>query len=131
MSSSSSAGANRDAGKYDGVIKSGLKLKGGGGAQKEIGIKKSKKKQKSEHELEVDALQEAAARQEAVAAELNAAATRGPTPNERAFQLAKEKREQGIIKEQIQYTHRQRMDRFNAHLGSLSEHFDIPKVGPG
>ena len=27
--------------------------------------------------------------------------------------------------------HRQRMDKLNAHLGSLSEHFDIPKAFSG
>lgn len=28
-------------------------------------------------------------------------------------------------------SHRERVAEFNAHLASLSEHHDIPKVGPG
>eukprot|EP00898_Chlorokybus_atmophyticus_P001504 jgi/Chlat1/2354/Chrsp17S02807 len=28
-------------------------------------------------------------------------------------------------------THRQKVDEFNKYLSNLSEHYDIPKVGPG
>eukprot|EP00922_Rhytidocystis_sp_ex-Travisia-forbesii_P038000 GHVS01056580.1.p1 GENE.GHVS01056580.1~~GHVS01056580.1.p1 ORF type:complete len:149 (-),score=46.37 GHVS01056580.1:255-701(-) len=55
----------------------------------------------------------------------------GLTPAERSFRLAQQKREHKRVDERLKLTHRQRMERLNAHLASLSEHFDIPKVGPG
>eukprot|EP00922_Rhytidocystis_sp_ex-Travisia-forbesii_P010884 GHVS01015931.1.p1 GENE.GHVS01015931.1~~GHVS01015931.1.p1 ORF type:complete len:160 (-),score=34.82 GHVS01015931.1:249-728(-) len=53
------------------------------------------------------------------------------TPAERSFRLAQQKREGKRVDERLKLTHRQKMERLNAHLASLSEHFDIPKVGPG
>lgn len=53
------------------------------------------------------------------------------TQAERAFFLARKARETERIKKQLQLTHRQRMEKFNQHLASLSEHFDQPRVGPG
>mmetsp|Transcript_101986 Transcript_101986/g.256960 ORF Transcript_101986/g.256960 Transcript_101986/m.256960 type:complete len:130 (-) Transcript_101986:110-499(-) len=129
MSSSSSSSATTD--KYNNVIRGGLKLKGGDASLKEVGQKVGGKKRKSKHQEELDMLKEMAKQQEEEEASLVKSATRGPTPAEKAFQLAREKRAKARIGEAIEYTHRQRMDRFNAHLGSLSEHFDIPKVGPG
>eukprot|EP00931_Biecheleriopsis_adriatica_P120840 TRINITY_DN95940_c0_g1_i1.p1 TRINITY_DN95940_c0_g1~~TRINITY_DN95940_c0_g1_i1.p1 ORF type:complete len:126 (+),score=40.64 TRINITY_DN95940_c0_g1_i1:100-477(+) len=125
MASSSSAG------KYDNVIKSGLKLKGGDAKSREVGVKKAKKKKKSEQDALAESLQASADIELQEQAELSKAAARGPTTSEKAFQLAREKRQGSRMNEAIQFTHRQRMDRLNAHLGSLSEHFDIPKVGPG
>jgi len=53
------------------------------------------------------------------------------TPAEKAFRLAYTSREKERIAKRLQLTHRQRMEKLNAHLATLSEHFDIPKVGPG
>eukprot|EP00922_Rhytidocystis_sp_ex-Travisia-forbesii_P059403 GHVS01088090.1.p1 GENE.GHVS01088090.1~~GHVS01088090.1.p1 ORF type:complete len:148 (+),score=46.35 GHVS01088090.1:185-628(+) len=53
------------------------------------------------------------------------------TPAERSFRLAQQKREWKRVDGRLKLTHRERMERLNAHLASLSEHFDIPKVGPG
>eukprot|EP00382_Lankesteria_abbotti_P004915 CAMPEP_0113846028 /NCGR_PEP_ID=MMETSP0372-20130328/1078_1 /TAXON_ID=340204 /ORGANISM="Lankesteria abbotti" /LENGTH=118 /DNA_ID=CAMNT_0000815123 /DNA_START=167 /DNA_END=523 /DNA_ORIENTATION=- /assembly_acc=CAM_ASM_000359 len=53
------------------------------------------------------------------------------TSSERSFQLVRRKREQERISKRIEMTHRQRMEKLNSHLATLSEHFDIPKVGPG
>lgn len=53
------------------------------------------------------------------------------TAAERAFFLARKAREAERIKNQLKLTHRQRMEKFNQHLASLSEHFDQPRVGPG
>ncbi|KAL8275742.1 hypothetical protein Esti_000305 [Eimeria stiedai] len=53
------------------------------------------------------------------------------TQAERAFFLARKAREAERIKKQLQLTHRQRMEKFNQHLASLSEHFDQPRIGPG
>uniref|UniRef100_A0A7S0FDA6 Protein FAM32A n=1 Tax=Pyrodinium bahamense TaxID=73915 RepID=A0A7S0FDA6_9DINO len=121
MSSSSST--------YDSAIKGSLKLKGNVAGLSEVGQKA--KKRKTKHQEELEQLKELARKQEEEEHHITKSAKRGPTTAERAFQLAKDKRTKSRIDECIQYTHRQRMDRFNAHLGSLSEHFDIPKVGPG
>lgn len=43
------------------------------------------------------------------------------TPAERAFYLARKAREAERIKKQLELTHRQRMEKFNKHLASLSE----------
>lgn len=53
------------------------------------------------------------------------------TAAEKSFRLAKQKRESQRIDSKLKLTHRQKMEMFNKHLASLSEHFDIPKVGPG
>lgn len=53
------------------------------------------------------------------------------TPAEKAFRLAQKKREAERTNKRLALTHRQRMERFNAQLMTLPEHFDIPKVGPG
>mmetsp|Transcript_88113 Transcript_88113/g.174868 ORF Transcript_88113/g.174868 Transcript_88113/m.174868 type:complete len:128 (-) Transcript_88113:1-384(-) len=121
--SSSSSGSN-----YDLVVKGSLKLKAGN-ELKQVGAKTRKRMTK--HQEELEQLKELARKQEEEERHLAKSAKRGPTVAEKAFQLAKEKRSKMRIDECITYTHRQRMDRFNIHLGSLSEHFDIPKVGPG
>mmetsp|Transcript_44472 Transcript_44472/g.125852 ORF Transcript_44472/g.125852 Transcript_44472/m.125852 type:complete len:120 (-) Transcript_44472:130-489(-) len=112
---------------YDAVVRGGLKLKGGDNLN-EVG---AKKKRKSKHQEELEQLKEFARKQEEEEQHTTKSAKRGPTQAEKAFQMAKERHQKGRINEAIQFTHRQRMDRFNLHLGSLSEHFDIPKVGPG
>lgn len=124
MASSSSSG------KYDAVIKSGLKLKGGD-KNKEVGVKVAKKKKKTQEDVLTEQLQANADQELQEQAELTKGATQGPTTAQKTFKLARQKRSNQRINEAIQYTHRQRMDKLNAHLGSLSEHFDIPKVGPG
>merc|ERR1719421_2737842 len=113
---------------YNNVIKGGLKLKKGDQVLNEVGVKTSKKKKKSQQQEEVEALKALAQNQEDEAKDLARAATREKTPAEKAVKLAKEQRNKERVGEAIAMTHRQRMDRFNAHLGSLSEHFDIPKV---
>ena len=122
--------ASSSSGKYDGVIKSGLKLKGGD-KNKEVGVKVAKKKKKTQEDVLTEELQANAEQESQEQAELQKGAAQGPTTAQKTFQLAREKRGNQRINEAIKYTHRQRMDKLNAHLGSLSEHFDIPKVGPG
>ncbi|CAK0849747.1 unnamed protein product [Prorocentrum cordatum] len=63
--------------------------------------------------------------------QLEKSARRGPTMAEKSFAVAKQARTKARINEAIELNHRQRMEKLNLHLGSLSEHFDIPKVGPG
>lgn len=41
------------------------------------------------------------------------------------------KREKEIIKKAAEKSHRKKIEEFNQYLSKLSEHHDIPKVGPG
>ncbi|KAK2195854.1 Protein FAM32A [Babesia duncani] len=53
------------------------------------------------------------------------------TASEKAFKIAQIKRNAKKIDAILAETHRQRVEKFNDKLTKLSEHFDIPKVGPG
>ncbi|KYN37775.1 Protein FAM32A [Trachymyrmex septentrionalis] len=50
------------------------------------------------------------------------------TKAELAFQKMQEKMQTERIKQKASKTHKQRVEEFNRHLDSLTEHFDIPKV---
>ncbi|XP_076239282.1 protein FAM32A [Calliopsis andreniformis] len=50
------------------------------------------------------------------------------TKAEIAFQKMQEKMQTERIKQKASMTHKQRVEEFNRHLDSLTEHFDIPKV---
>mmetsp|Transcript_55094 Transcript_55094/g.128948 ORF Transcript_55094/g.128948 Transcript_55094/m.128948 type:complete len:127 (+) Transcript_55094:63-443(+) len=126
MASSSSAGG--PSGDYSTAVRKGLKLKGSG-PLKEIGAKT--KKRKSQTDQEVEQLKALAAMKDEEEKQLAKAATLPKTDAEQGKVRMKERRMNDSISEAIQYTHRQRMEMFNGHLSSLSEHFDIPKVGPG
>lgn len=58
------------------------------------------------------------------------------TEAERRFLEAKRKRlkemmESGRVRPELLKTHKQRVEELNAHLSRLSEHHDMPKIGPG
>jgi protein FAM32A len=44
---------------------------------------------------------------------------------------ARQKTESRLIKDRIKMSHRERIEKFNEYLGNLTEHYDIPRVGPG
>ncbi|XP_049866492.1 protein FAM32A [Pectinophora gossypiella] len=50
------------------------------------------------------------------------------TKAEIAFQRMQEKMQKQRIQQKAEMTHKQRVEKFNQHLDSLTEHFDIPKV---
>ena len=50
------------------------------------------------------------------------------TPAERKFKETQEKHKMERILKRASTTHRDRVEEFNRHLDSLSEHYDIPKV---
>lgn len=50
------------------------------------------------------------------------------TKAEQAFKARQEKKAQERILKKASKTHKQRVEEFNKHLDSLSEHYDIPKV---
>jgi len=53
------------------------------------------------------------------------------TPAQKAFDTVQEQRKQILLEKNIAKSHRQKIDEFNEKLSKLSEHYDIPKVGPG
>ncbi len=53
------------------------------------------------------------------------------TVAERKYDEIQAKRAAEKTKKMALKSHRERVAEFNAHLASLSEHHDIPKVGPG
>lgn len=53
------------------------------------------------------------------------------TEAEKSFLIAQEKRQAERTEVSVKLTHQEKVARFNRHLGALSEHFDIPRVGPG
>lgn len=50
------------------------------------------------------------------------------TKAEQAFKARQEKIAEERILKKASKTHKQRVEEFNKHLDSLSEHYDIPKV---
>ncbi|KAF6203795.1 hypothetical protein GE061_002130 [Apolygus lucorum] len=96
---------------YELASKGSLKLKGDAGIKK-----KKKKKDKKEKNIIEEYVKEAKK------PELQ------PTKAELAFQKMQEKVEMERIMKKASMTHKQRVEEFNKHLDSLTEHFDIPKV---
>ncbi|KAJ1689312.1 hypothetical protein LUZ63_013467 [Rhynchospora breviuscula] len=53
------------------------------------------------------------------------------TPAERRYIEQKERIESHRLAKTADKSHRDRISQFNQYLANLSEHYDIPKVGPG
>jgi hypothetical protein len=53
------------------------------------------------------------------------------TPAERRYLEQKERIESHRLAKTSDKSHRDRISQFNQYLANLSEHYDIPKVGPG
>jgi pyruvate formate-lyase activating enzyme-like uncharacterized protein len=53
------------------------------------------------------------------------------TPAERSFHMAQKRRQWERIQKMATKSHKEKVEVFNRYLDSLSEHFDIPRVGPG
>ncbi|WVQ74485.1 hypothetical protein IAR50_004086 [Cryptococcus sp. DSM 104548] len=53
------------------------------------------------------------------------------TEAERRFLEQQKKRRQERVKQTAKMTHKERVSEFNAKLDSLSEHHDMPRIGPG
>ncbi|XP_075527658.1 protein FAM32A-like isoform X2 [Dermacentor variabilis] len=103
---------------YDLVTKAPLKLKS------PSAIKKKKKKDKDlkkalEH---VNVTSSEGQQKQPVVKEIHR------TNAEKAFLKMQEKRQIERIMEKASKTHKQRVEEFNRHLDSLTEHYDIPKV---
>jgi protein FAM32A len=53
------------------------------------------------------------------------------TKAEIQFELIKQKRLEERIEKAAEKSHKERVNQFNTYLSKLSEHHDIPRVGPG
>ncbi len=53
------------------------------------------------------------------------------TPAELTFDLVKKKRTMDRIQKKLELSHKEKIEQFNKKLAKLSDHFDIPRVGPG
>lgn len=108
---------------YQRVVGGKLKLKRSS-KRTDSSTKKRKKGGKRESEKQVD---------EKVQLEVldDTQGTAPLTESERKFLEIQEKRELQLIESKAKSSHRERIQEFNAKLSRLSEHYDIPKVGPG
>ncbi|KAJ3381818.1 hypothetical protein HDU92_005111 [Lobulomyces angularis] len=94
----------------------GLKLKGEGGGK----IKKKKKEKKKEKE-ESEKSNESK----------TGTSSTFRTASELKFLEVQKKRQQAKIEKTASKTHKERVAELNNYLSKLSEHHDIPRVGPG
>ncbi|XP_017094968.1 protein FAM32A-like [Drosophila bipectinata] len=107
---------------YACVAKGKLKLKN------DSDMKKKKKKHKSkdkEKEMERAYLEQIS---EASGAGTSGTYERKLTKAELAIKKQQEKMRNKRIMDKAQTTHKERVEKFNEHLDTLTEHFDIPKV---
>mmetsp|Transcript_30455 Transcript_30455/g.53503 ORF Transcript_30455/g.53503 Transcript_30455/m.53503 type:complete len:112 (-) Transcript_30455:202-537(-) len=110
---------------YSNIQKGKLSFKSGGKKKK----KKKRKKERRE-ESQVAAVEKKQKR-ENVDKEDEEDPLEGMTQSEKNFLKAKMLQEEKMIKKKIKKTHREKIKAFNEYLGSLTEHNDIPRVGPG
>ncbi|XP_008290811.1 protein FAM32A-like [Stegastes partitus] len=106
---------------YATVQKSTLKLKGVGDIS--AGKKKKKKDKQSKHRLE-----QVATSQNDEEVKTKKAYVDKRTPAQMAFDKMQEKRQMERILNKASKTHKHRVEDFNRHLDTLTEHYDIPKV---
>ncbi|KAH8392465.1 hypothetical protein KR215_009204 [Drosophila sulfurigaster] len=110
---------------YACVAKGKLKLKS------DSELKKKKKKHKSK-DKEKEALQKSYAEQQLNEASATTTSTSGYERKLTKAELASKKQQEKMrnkrIMDKAQTTHKQRVEKFNEHLDTLTEHFDIPKV---
>ncbi|KAI0031401.1 hypothetical protein K488DRAFT_86835 [Vararia minispora EC-137] len=120
-------------GDYDFRPGGSLKLKG---AAVDGGVKKKKHKSKSKAQIKEEILKSSSPTPgSASGSGRNSPATgatdESKTEAEKRFQAAQRKRLSDKIKREAGKTHKDRVHEFNQKLEALSEHHDIPKVGPG
>ncbi|KJA25893.1 hypothetical protein HYPSUDRAFT_64616 [Hypholoma sublateritium FD-334 SS-4] len=120
-----------------------LKLKGGVAEGGIVKKKKKKSKVKSEaatKEEDLERIKDLISQHDSKDAIASGSGRNSPalagssvrkTEAERRFEEVQKRRLEQRIAKLAHKTHKDRVSEFNAHLESLSEHHDIPKVGPG
>lgn len=128
---------------YDNVVSGKLKLKGKALDVKAGGMKK-KKKQKKQYEQISQAAEDGSPK---VSTDLEKEETSDAskpvedgssthwddhlTPAERRYMEQRQKIDSHKLTKTSNKSHRDRIQDFNQYLANMSEHYDIPKVGPG
>lgn len=105
---------------YEQVQKGPLKLKGG----PELGVTKRKKKKDRGKAKFLQTMGKIQKNQEEELRHYLDKRTLAPV----AFEKVQEKRQMERILKKASKTHKQRVEDFNRHLDTLTEHYDIPKV---
>ncbi|KAM7328495.1 protein FAM32A isoform X1 [Alexandromys fortis] len=105
---------------YEQVQKGPLKLKG----VAELGVTKRKKKKKGKDKAKLLEAMGTSKKSE----EEKRRCLDKRTPAQAAFEKMQEKRQMERILKKASKTHKQRVEDFNRHLDTLTEHYDIPKV---
>ncbi|XP_071776606.1 protein FAM32A-like [Centroberyx gerrardi] len=107
---------------YAAAQKSSLKLKGLGSIS--AGKKKKNKDKERKNRLE----QQVMTSQNDEEEKTNKGYVDKRTPAQMAFDKMQEKRQMERILNKASKTHKHRVEDFNRHLDTLTEHYDIPKV---
>ncbi|TPX50117.1 hypothetical protein SeMB42_g02251 [Synchytrium endobioticum] len=123
------------------LIGGSLKLKGSGGVQKKSSkpssskpkIESADKEKRSSSDGDFSSLSPSSASSSTPAATSSATKPGGriKTPAELKFEEIRKQRALEKAEKMALKSHKERVSEFNQKLESLSEHYDIPKVGPG
>ncbi|KAL4658868.1 protein FAM32A [Arapaima gigas] len=106
---------------YENVQKGSLKLKGISIASSGKEKKKKDKEKKLRLEQQIMTMQTEETETKKVYMDKR-------TPAQVAFDKMQEKRQMERILNKASKTHKRRVEEFNRHLDTLTEHYDIPKV---
>ncbi|XP_051851175.1 protein FAM32A [Antechinus flavipes] len=104
---------------YEQVQRSALKLKG----VSELGVTKRKKRKDKDKSKVLEQIMTSKKNEEEKQRGLDKR-----TPAQIAYEKMQEKRQMERILKKASKTHKQRVEDFNRHLDTLTEHYDIPKV---
>ncbi|XP_068958224.1 protein FAM32A [Petaurus breviceps papuanus] len=104
---------------YEQVQRSTLKLKG----VSELGVTKRKKRKDKDKSKVLEQIVTSKKNEEEKRRGLDKR-----TPAQIAYEKMQEKRQMERILKKASKTHKQRVEDFNRHLDTLTEHYDIPKV---
>ncbi|XP_072457347.1 protein FAM32A [Notamacropus eugenii] len=104
---------------YEQVQRSALKLKG----VSELGVTKRKKRKDKDKSKVLEQMVTSKKNEEEKRRGLDKR-----TPAQIAYEKMQEKRQMERILKKASKTHKQRVEDFNRHLDTLTEHYDIPKV---
>ncbi|ONK79381.1 uncharacterized protein A4U43_C01F5780 [Asparagus officinalis] len=117
---------------FENVVGGKLKLKGKPLNVKAGGVKKKKKKNKYHYENNSETLRnELQEESDKLGDEGHRPSYHHLTPAERRYMEQREKIEMRRLAKMASKSHRDRIQEFNQYLANLTEHYDIPKVGPG
>eukprot|EP00210_Caulerpa_lentillifera_P001268 g1224.t1 len=108
-----------------------LKLKGGLTVKSGKIVKNKKRKQKIPGDLDQAAVLDEEFGEGGIMLPSQTGDEDRRTPAEKKFEEKMIKRERHQSKTQVLKSHREKVKEFNEYLAKLTEHHDIPKVGPG